>query len=374
MTQVWQSADEPLVLHVIPNPVARGAQREARAIADQLDEPGVRAHRVLSLFDGPPGVRVDSSLGCTADPAAGGYHPLVIPKLRAALDRADPEVVVAHGGDPLKYVVPAMLGRRRPLVYYAIGTYAGARDRRLQVRLWRTLATRVDAVAAEGPETALDCTDLLGVPAERVTMVPNGRDPSVFAPGPAGARRARLTIAFVGALTAGKRPDRFVEVVAALRAGGQEFDALLVGDGPLWSQLAEPAAAAGVELLGSRSDIADLLRGTDIFVFPSRPAGEGLPGVLIEAGLCEVPVVATDVPGVRTIVEHGTTGVVVGEEDLAGMVSATGRLLDEAALRESMGQAARVRCEKLFSLEAVGSAWLDVLGPLLPGGPDRRIA
>ena len=219
MTEQWQSADEPLVLHVIPNPVARGAQREARAIADVLDQPGIRAHRVLSLFDGPPGVRADCSLGCAADPVAGGYHPLVVPKLRAALERMDPEAVVAHGGDPLKYVVPAMLGRRRPLVYYAIGTYAGGRDRSLQVRLWRTLASRVDAVAAEGPETALDCTDLLGVPADRVTVVPNGRDPSVFTPEPS-AERATLTITFVGALTAGKRPDRFGETVAGLRAGG----------------------------------------------------------------------------------------------------------------------------------------------------------
>ena len=203
-------------------------------------------------------------------------------------------------------------------------------------------------------------------------MVPNGRDPSVFAPGPAGAGRATPTVTFVGALTAGKRPDRFVEVVAALRAGGRDLNALLVGDGPLRPHLAGPAAAAGVELLGSRSDIADLLRGTDILVFPSRPAGEGLPGVLIEAGLCGVPVVATDVPGVRTIVEHGTTGVVVGEEDLAGMVSAAGRLLDDAALREAMGQAARTRCAKLFSLEAVGSAWLELLVPLLPGRHRRR--
>jgi len=372
MTQQWQSADEPLVLHVIPNQVARGAQREARAIADQLDEPGVRAHRVLSLFDGPPGVRADGSLGCAADPAAGGYHPLVVPKLRGALRRLDPVAVIAHGSDPLKYLVPAMLGRRRPLVYYAIGTYSGAPDRRLQVGLWRTLTARVDAVAAEGPETALDYTDLLGVPAERVTMVPNGRDPSVFAPGPADAGRTTRTITFVGALTAGKRPDRFVEVVAALRAEGRDLNALLAGDGPLRPKLTGPAAAAGVELLGSRSDIADLLRGSDILVFPSRPAGEGLPGVLIEAGLCAVPVVATDVPGVRTIVEDGTTGVVVDEGDLAGMVSAVGRLLDDAPLRDAMGQAARTRCAKLFSLEAVGSAWLELLVPLLPGTTDPQ--
>lgn len=372
MTQQWQAAGEPLVLHTIPNPVARGAQREARAIADELDDPGVRAHRVLSLFDGPPQVRADCSLGCVADPAAGGYHPLVVTKLRAALDRIGPEVVVAHGSDPLKYLVPAMLGRRRPLVYYAIGTYSGGRDRGFQVRLWRTLTARVDAVAACGRETALECTELLGVPPERVTTVANGRDPAVFAPGPERAPGARPTITFVGALTAGKRPDRFVELIAALRAAGRELDARMVGDGPMRSGLAGAAAAAGVELLGSRSDVADLLRGSDLLVFPSRPAGEGMPGVLIEAGLCGVPVVATDVPGVRTIVEDGTTGLVVTLDDLAGMVSATGRLLDDVPLRDTMGRAARIRCVTRFSLEAVARVWLELLVPLLPGGTAPR--
>ncbi len=308
MTQQWQSADEPLVLHVIPNPVARGAQREARAIADQLDDPGVRAHRLLSLFDGQQQVRTDASLGCAAESAAGGYHPLVVTKLRAALDRIDPAVVVAHGSDPLKYLVPAVLGRRRPLVYYAIGTYSGARDRHLQVGLWRTLVARVDAVAACGQETARECTELLGVPADRVMTVANGRDPAVFAPGAPRAADALPMITFVGALTAGKRPHCFVELVAALRAEGREFDARIVGDGPLRSGLVGLADAAGVELLGSRSDVADLLRGSDLLVFPSRPAGEGMPGVLIEAGLSGIPVVATDVPGVRTIVEDGATG------------------------------------------------------------------
>lgn len=371
MTQQWQSAGEPLVLHAIPNPVARGAQREARALADQMDAPGVRAHRLLSLFDGPPEVRCEYALGTTGDSAAGGYHPTVVPRVRAALDRVDPQVVIAHGSDPLKYLVPAMLGRRRPLVYYAIGTYAGARDRHLQVRLWQSLVARVDAVAACGQETALECTELLGVPADRVTMVANGRDPAVFAPGPQRAADARPTIAFVGALTAGKRPDRFVEVVAALRASGRELDALMIGDGPLRSGVADQAAGAGVEVLGSRPDIADLLRRTDVLVFPSRPAGEGMPGVLIEAGLCGVPVVATSVPGVRTIVEDGATGLVVDEDDLADMVSATERLLDEAPLRAAMGRAARDRCVTRFSLETVAAGWLGLLGPLLPGGPDR---
>ncbi len=134
-------------------------------------------------------------------------------------------------------------------------------------------------------------------------------------------------LAFVGALTPGKRPQRFVEVVAALRRRGVELRAVVCGDGPLAPSLAGPAAAAGVELLGSRSDVAEVLRGADVFVFPSLPTGEGMPGVLIEAGLTGLPVVATAVPGVRTIVEDGTSGFVVDVDDLDAMVEATARLL-----------------------------------------------
>ncbi len=70
-SEVAQTTGLPLVLHVIPTTVARGAQLEARALADQLDRPGVRVHRVLSLFDGPAEVVADLSLGHRGDPHPG---------------------------------------------------------------------------------------------------------------------------------------------------------------------------------------------------------------------------------------------------------------------------------------------------------------
>ncbi len=86
MTSWGQRVMEPLVLHVIPSPVARGAQREARALADRLDSPGERAHRVLTLFDGPDQVRTDYSLRVDGGrrPAVG-YNPGLVLKLRSAL-------------------------------------------------------------------------------------------------------------------------------------------------------------------------------------------------------------------------------------------------------------------------------------------------
>ena len=60
--------------------------------------------------------------------------------------------------------------------------------------------------------------------------------------------------------------------------------------------------AHGVELLGPRSDVPELLRSADVFVFTSLPTGEGMPGVLIEAGLSGLPAVSTPVPGAATVV------------------------------------------------------------------------
>jgi glycosyltransferase involved in cell wall biosynthesis len=369
MTDQWNAVDEPLVLHVIPTPLARGAQREARALADELDQPGFRAHRVLCIFEGPTEVEPDLSLGMGDRGQAGvGYNPRVVPRLRKALAALDPVLVVAHGGEPLKYLVPALVGHRRPLAYYAIGTYGATSTSRTQLQMWRQLLRRVDAVAAEGDEVAVECRQLFGVPADKVTMTPNGRDPEVFHPRPRDGSDDLPVIAFVGALTEGKRPTMFVEAVAALRAFGLVFRAILIGDGTLRPTVDPLAREAGIEMLGSRSDVAELLGRSDIMVFPSRPQGEGMPGVLIEGGLSALPIVATDVPGVRSVIDDGTTGYVVGIDDLDGMVSALARLVEDPGLRHSMGQAARTRCVEQFGISAVGAVWLRLLTPLLPAG------
>ncbi len=59
MTAHLGTDGSPLVVHVIPSPLGRGAQRAARILVDRLDEPGVVRHRLLGLFDGPPEVELD---------------------------------------------------------------------------------------------------------------------------------------------------------------------------------------------------------------------------------------------------------------------------------------------------------------------------
>ena len=357
---------DALVLHVIPTPAARGAQREARALADGLDTPGVRRHKVLTLFDSPPEVPSDFSLGVRGGTdAARGFDPRLVIPLRTELSRLKPAVVISHGSDPMKYLATAMIGRRHPLVFYAIGTYAGRTDRHAQLTLWRTLARRADRVIACGEEVRDECTNLLRVPAANVFLTANGRDTAEFHPPGHRSPSPTPAVVFVGALTPGKRPDCFIDLVANLRSRGIQLRARVIGDGPMLKALVEPARHSDVELMGPRSDVADLLRQSDLLIFPSLPAGEGMPGVLIEAGLSGVPVVTTAVPGVSSIVADGETGIVVPVNDPSGLVDAAARLLQDVPTRVAMGAAARARCVDRFSLSVVGDRWLEILDPLL---------
>ncbi len=362
-----------MVLHVIPSAVARGAQRGARDLVDRLDRPGSLSHRVLTLFVGPAEVPVDLSLGHAGGDTPGvGIDLRLVRRLRSFLIDLDPAVVVAHGSEPLKCLVPAMVGHRRPLAYHAIGTYSGS-HRRTQERIWRFLHARPDLIIAVGEEVRSECIDRFGVPEHKVVFVPNGRDPATFHPRAGGNQPATPQVLFVGALTAGKRPERFIAAVQELRRRGFSFSARVVGGGTRHRELVDPAKAAEVELLGSRPDVPDLLREADILVFASLPSGEGMPGILIEAGLSGLPAVATDVPGVRSVVDDGTTGLVVGIDDMGALVAAVEGLLDDPELRASMGRAAREHCLHRFAIESVAELWSTALQPLVEStGPGHR--
>jgi len=358
----------PLVVHVIPSPRGRGAQRAARILVDSLDRPGLEEHRLLGLFAGPPEVAIDIPLGSrTGRHGATGFRPTVALGLRRTLRRLGPAAVVAHGGDAMKYVVPAVAATGVPVAYCVIGTYAGS-PAPLHVWRWKQISARADLVVAVGDEVLEECTDRFAVPPSRAVMIPNGRDPSLYYPRTEPSQ-GDLTLVFVGALTAQKQPDRFVEVVRSLRDSGRAVRGLIVGDGPLADALVGPAGTAGVDLLGARPDVPDLLRQGDLFVFTSKPAGEGMPGVLIEAGLSGLPAVSTRVPGAATVIRDGTSGLVV-DDSVPELVGAIEEIVDHPQRRAAMGTAARAWCEKAFSLDLMAQRWHAALNPLLAGQPD----
>jgi len=154
-----------------------------------------------------------------------------------------------------------------------------------------------------------------------------------------------VVVGFVGRLTDIKRPDRFIRLAHAVP--GATF--VVIGNGPLRDEtVASAASLNNVRVLDWHDDVALVLSALDIVVLTSD--NEGVPLSLIEASSAGVPVVSTDVGSVREIVEHEVTGFVVTDEH--ALADAVTRLVDDASLRTTMGERARVNIAQRCSMQA----------------------
>lgn len=120
---------------------------------------------------------------------------------------------------------------------------------------------------------------------------------------------------------------------------------------------------SGVEWLGQVADMPVLLRSVHVVCLPSYR--EGLPKALIEACAAARPIVATDVPGCREVVDHEVNGLLVRVRDVPALAEALQRLLSDAEMRVRMGAAGRRKAEVEFGVGAVVRATLEVYRKLL---------
>jgi len=129
----------------------------------------------------------------------------------------------------------------------------------------------------------------------------------------------------------------------------------LIGGGPDFPIAQESVATLGlqerVEFTGEVYDVPARLAGSSLFVLISK--WEGLPRSIIEAMRAGLPVVASDVGGVRELVEDGVTGYLIPSGDVSLLRQRLQQLIDSPALRQEMGLAGRRRFEKHFQFEAM---------------------
>jgi glycosyltransferase involved in cell wall biosynthesis len=291
-----------------------------------------------------------------------GDRPLA-PRTLLALRRAarSASLVIAHGSTTLPASVLALVGRDVPFVYRNIGDpsyWAASTAHRARVRV---LLRRAAAVVAVAPPAARRLSEGFGVPDERLVVIPTGvpaRRCPLVDPGRRQRARAALGLppsdpaaAIVGALS----PEK--NVALAIDAVGESppWHLVVAGDGPERTALEAHAAAAGsgrIRFTGSLADPGPAYEAADVVLLTSRT--EGLPAVLIEAGLRGLPVVATNVGFVNEIVVDGQTGVLVSAGDAHAIARGLAQALQDA---RALGRAGRARCQRRFELEDVAARW-----------------
>ncbi len=228
---------------------------------------------------------------------------------------------------------------------------------------WLTirLSDRIVSNSGAGRELAVD----RGAPADRVSVVHNGRPLTTYRDAAAEAIHEELgvdgepVVGTVGRLLERKGHFELLEAWATVREHEPDARLVLVGDGEdraaLEARAAELGIADAVHFLGTRRDVPELLAAMDVFAFPSH--FEGLPGAVIEAMAAGRPIVATPVDGTAELIDGYRTGLFVPPEEPAALAWALIRALETPELRDRLGRAARERAAEAFAVDAMVDAF-----------------
>jgi glycosyltransferase involved in cell wall biosynthesis len=206
----------------------------------------------------------------------------------------------------------------------------------------------------------------------------SGVDLDRFAPTPEPSEsHGPPVVLFAARMLWDKGVGELIDAVRMLKADGVPFRMLLAGAPDRSNPVAVPEArlraweAEGlVEWLGHRDDMPALLAQSNIVCLPSYYR-EGVPLTLIEAAACGRPIVATDAPGCREIVQHGVNGLCVAPRDPTALVEALRRLIADPALRRSMGAAGHEWVRAHFTVQRVIEQTLVVYAELVAAEGSR---
>ena len=201
-----------------------------------------------------------------------------------------------------------------------------------------------------------------GVRPDRITVIPNGVTPldtlavnKMEARKQLGLDQGDIFLLSVGRLTFQKGHEYLIEAVSNVIRRFPTVKVGICGEGPrrpqLESQILELGLSSHVKLLGTRDDISPLLVSADMFILPSR--WEGLSRALMEAMAAGLPVVATCVDGIKSLITEGVHGLLVPPEDSERLGSSILQLLDNPEMMRTMGTAAREHVLRVHSTDAM---------------------
>ena len=210
------------------------------------------------------------------------------------------------------------------------------------------------------------------VPAELLTVVPNGVDADLYrpiAPEVRQARRQSLGLGerfawlAVGRFEVAKDYPNMLRAFAQVHAHEPDAVLLLVGRGALQAETealaSELALGDSVRFLGVRNDVPELVSAADAYVMSS--AWEGMPMVLLEAAAGGLPIVTTRVGGNQEAVLDGESGLLVPAQDSDALGSAMLRLMRSSEEeRRRMGERGRTHVQTHHGLARVVDRWLEV--------------
>lgn len=186
---------------------------------------------------------------------------------------------------------------------------------------------------------------------KKVTVIPNGIDLDVFTP--SDVRHERVMISMAGRFVASKDQLTLLRAFARVYKKYPLIRLVLAGDGSTFTQVQEEARKEGVgevvEFAGmlDENGVADLLKRTDIYVHSTL--SETMSTSIMQAMALGLPVISTDIEGVRNMIANGVNGILVPPKEIDMMADAIEKLLVNTELADSLGSNAHNHAVEKFS-------------------------
>ena len=344
------------IIQLIQRPQLRGAETFAVQLTAHHRLQGVDVV-VLALFDHPSdnklsdGGKTIEVLGLREQKRAVDF--LGYRVLAERIRQINPDIVQANAGDTLKYAALSkrLFGWKGKLVFRnanKMGDFVDSWPKRVYNQ---QLVNAVDLVASVSENCRLDFLETFSYPAKQtktltigtpvVEVLPLSRRNEVRSD--LGINEDAPLLVNVGSFVPEKNHLGLIDIFARVVSELPLATLVLVGDGRLRPEIEAAVAAAGlgdrVTLTGFRQDAVDVVGAADLMLMPSHI--EGMPGVILEAMMRGVPVVASAVGGIPEVVKDGQNGRVLPPGDTDGFVRATTELIGDDSRRKAFGVEAR---------------------------------
>ena len=358
----------PLVVHVFPSFAIGGAQARFAALANHFG--GAFRHRVVSLdgtFAARERLRPDLEVDFPTVPGPKGATFANARYYRRLLRQWQPDLLVTGNWGAIEWAMANL----PPLVRHVhIEDGFGPEERAGQIarRVWtRRVVLARSTVVLPSRKLLRIAAETWRLPRQRLRHLPNGIDLARFAR-PRTAN-AIPVIGTVAALREEKNLTRLLRAVAALQTPVQT---VIVGDGPQRPLLEDCARDLGiadrVRFVGQVDDPAPYYAEFDIFALSSDT--EQMPLSVMEAMAAALPVAATDVGDVRTMLSEANAPF-VGRIDTTDLTQSLVALLRDAPQRAAIGAANRAKAHAEFDQAAMFRAYGALWRGDNPDGPDH---
>lgn len=346
-----------LVLHVNAETTWRGGENQVFLLAAGMQ--AQRACAVACVPESPLAERL-AQAGVPVHAIPGDRGLQAIWALRRIVRELSPTVLHAHTSRAHQLCMLAAFGAGVPVVVTRRVDFPLKRG---PLAAWKYRGRSVRFVAIS--QAISNILAAGGVPGERISIIPSGIDFRTLDAAPRGDPRVRfglpddaLVVLNVAALSEHKDQASLLRAWSLIEAKHPRAHLVIAGGGELREELERLIAALGLQrarLVGYRTDVPALMKGSDLFVMSSQL--EGLCTSIMDAKRCGLPVVATRAGGIPEVVDERSGGLLVPVRDPTALAEALATYLSDDRRRRHDGEVARQDSER-FSAEAMVRAYL----------------